>query len=642
MKPDQGKPASQMPEESRRFDGALGETEAQYRAIIESSADGFWVVGGEGPLIAVNDAYVRRSGYSRAELLGMRVADLDAQETPADARRHLDKIRRQGSDVFETFHRTKSGEIWPVEVNVTYRPEAGGRFFAFMRDISKRKRLEAALRESEERFRLAMEAAAEGLWDWNLVTGDVYYSPGYATMLGYEPGELQPHVSGWIGLLHPDESDSIVRQAQDLLNDPGHYAMEFRLRRKDGGYCWVLSRGKVIESDATGKPRRAIGTHMDITERRRVRQALEEARNLLAEAQNLAHLGSFEFVVADGTTVWSDEEFRIYGLDPAGPSPSYEDMLARCIPPDDAPLLREAMHRMMEMPGTHEFEHRVVRPDGSMRWVYNRVHPYFDEQGRLLRYLGTTLDITERKRREEEAHKHGELMQVLAWHQVAVQTAAAFAHELNQPLVSIAAYNEVALRNLRGGREKAAQLAQAIEGSHAQALRAGQVLRELVEQLHRGAAEPRPFDLNALIKDVIEKFPRRGFDGLRAKLDLEPGLPAVRGNPLQTEKVLLNLIRNGMEAMEHAGVAPAAFAIVVRTLAGHNMAQVTVRDSGPGLDADTARRAFEPFFSTKANGLGLGLVISRSLIEAQEGQLWLDPEDGPGAVFHFTLPFADE
>lgn len=748
---------------------ALVERDACYRAVVESSVDGFWMLDDRGRFIAVNDVYVKRSGYSREELLTMRIADLEARETPAAARRHQEKVRRQGADLFETCHRAKSGEIWPVEVNANFRADAGSRYFAFVRDITARKRLEAELRLGEERFRLAMEAAAEGIWDWRLASGEVYYSPGYAAMLGYEPDEIEPHINAWIGQLHPDEAQTMVREANRRLHEFGHCSLEFRLRRKDGGYCWVLSRCKVVERGGDGKPGRVIGAHMDIserkrselawqeseerlrlfiehapaalamfdrdmrylvasrrwrddyslgdraivgrchyevfpeigedwravhrrglageavradedrfvradgsahwlrwevlpwwaasgevggiviftediTERKRARQALEEARNTLAEAQKIAHLGSFEYSVVNGATVWSEEEYRIYGLDPAGPSPSYQDMLARRIHPEDADLFHRTFLAAMLGKGTYELEHRIVGPDGGVRWVYDVAHPYFDEQGRLVRYIGTTMDITERKRQEEEAQRHGELMQELVRQQVAVQTAAAFAHELNQPLVSVAAYTEVALRALRGGKGKAEQLVHAIEGGHQQALRAGRVLHELIDHLHKGEVEPKPFDINHLVRDVVDKLRKTEYHGFHTTLDLEAGLPAVLGNRLQTEKALLNLIQNGLEAMVEAGVSPAAFAIAVRTLAGQRMAHVTVRDGGPGLDPDTARRVFAPFFTTKANGrgLGLGLPISRSLIETQGGQLWLDPEDGPGAVFHFTLPFAHD
>ncbi len=381
-----------------------------------------------------------------------------------------------------------------------------------------------------------------------------------------------------------------------------------------------------------------------LIEHARATQALENASNLLAEAQKIAHQGSFEYDVATGTTLWSEEQYRIHGLDPAGQPPTLEEIVTRYTFPEDRDWLHQRCLAAVQSQREFDQEHRIVLSDGSARWVLTRARPYFDAQGKLLRYIGTTLDITERKRREA-AHKHNEMMQSLARQQVATQTAAALAHELNQPLAALASYSEVALHALDGGQEKAGQLARAIEGGHAQALRAGQVLHQLIGHLHKGhqgETGPQPFDLNTLVREVIDKVRELEFRNINATLNFEPAMPPVLGHRLQTEKVLLNLIQNGCEAMEEASVSSASFVVAVRTQTGRNMAHVTVRDSGPGLDAESARRIFDPFFSTKPNGLGLGLVISRSLIEAQGGQLWLDPEDGPGAVFHFTLPLAHE
>ena len=277
------------------------------------------------------------------------------------------------------------------------------------------------------------------------------------------------------------------------------------------------------------------------------------------------------------------------------------------------------------------------RKDGSVFPV--EVHfGLMEREGERL-YIGVVRDITEREHEKFETQRHSELLQALARQQVAVQTVAAFAHELNQPLFSISVYSEVALRALRSGN-KPDLLAHTVEGCHEQAMCAGRVLHELIDHLHKDNAESRPFDMNNLVKDVVNKMQKVTFHRFHARLDLDPELPLVSGNRLQAENVLVSLIQNGIEAMDEAGTAPAYIAIAVRRLTERNMAHVSVRDGGQGLNADAARRIFDPFFTTKPEGLGLGLIISRSLIEAQGGQLWFDSEGSPGAVFHFTLPLA--
>jgi PAS domain S-box-containing protein len=624
--------------ERTRADQMVNDINAQYRAIVDTSADGFWMVSEDGRIIDANEAYARRSGYSREELLTMRIDDLEAQENTEAVREHREKVRSQGADLFETRHRAKSGETWPVEVNVGFRPEGGGRFYAFLRDISARKQAEAALRDTESRLRRAQEAGGVGVWEWLVATDENRWSNETFRLYGLAAGSVTPSYNAWLSTIHPDDRAMIDLTVRDALARAAVIECEWHTLGKER---YLMARGSP-QFDAEGRLVRYLGVAIDITERKKTLQALEDVRTMLAEAQRIARLGSFEFIVDTGFTVWSEEEYRIYGLDPAEPSPNFDELLARHIHPDDVEKLRLAIARMMDRHEVYELTHRIVRPDGSVRWVHNLAHPYFDQRGRLLRYFGTTQDITDRRQQQEAMDRHSELLQSLSRQQVAVQTAAAFAHELNQPLLSISAYNEVALRALAAGPSQASQLARAVEGSRKEALRAGQVLHELVDHLHNGPGDSVAFDINNLVVEVVEKTRKESTVPFPARLELEPNLPPVIGSPLQTEKALGNLLLNGVEAMEEAGVAVAAFVVAVRTHNGRRMAHVTVRDSGPGLDAEAAARIFSAFFSTKPRGLGLGLTISRALIEAQGGQLWFDPDAGPGAVFHFTIPFAHE
>lgn len=249
-------------------------------------------------------------------------------------------------------------------------------------------------------------------------------------------------------------------------------------------------------------------------------------------------------------------------------------------------------------------------------------------------------NFTERKRLEMELQKRRGEMETVHKQQVAVQTAAAIAHDLNQPLVAISAYSEVALRTLRSGITTSDKLTHAIEGCFEQAQRAGRTLHELLDFLHNGETEFAPMDIGEAAREVIGFARAGGYGKFRPILDLEPGLPPVLANRAQIHKVLDNLVRNGIDAMREAEVANPVITISVRIMAERTMAQVTVQDNGPGFDADMARRVFEPFFSTKPEGIGLGLAISRTLIQAHGGQIWADREARPGATFHFTLPFA--
>ena len=296
--------------EQRLAEAKMKESEEHYRVAIETSTDGYWMVDTDGRLLEVNDAYVRLSGYSREELLGMRIFEIDVHYHPEKMKAQMEHIIENGHVQFESEHWTKDRKKWPLEVNVSYLQ---GRFFAFIKDLTARKQAELELEQhrrnleelvkerteqlakalekiqiNEERFSYALDATNDGIWDWDVKTNTSYCSPTYFKMLGYEPNEFGHDTeSHWIGLLHPDDRDRVVETAKERLETEGGYEIEFRMRAKDGSYKWILSRGKRVSMDENGNTLRAVGTHTDITERKRYEAELQAAR-FAAEAANLA------------------------------------------------------------------------------------------------------------------------------------------------------------------------------------------------------------------------------------------------------------------------------------------------------------------------------------------------------------------
>ena len=300
-------------ERRQRAEAELARAADRYARMLNTTSDGFWLVDtASGRLLDVNASAVRMSGYAREELLSMRVVDLDVAHAEDDFVARNAIIAAKGWEIFETRHRTRQGRL--IDVEVSTMPEADSKtMLAFLRDITERKRTEreirtlnaeleqrvaartaelaartAELAQAEERFRYAMDASSDGLWDWRIDTGESYCNPAYFRMLGYEPDEFAMNVSShWLDLLHPDDREAALEAARRYMASSGHYELEFRLRTRDGGYRWILSRGRVVERDASGAPLRAVGTHVDITERKRYEAALAEARRQ-AEAASRA------------------------------------------------------------------------------------------------------------------------------------------------------------------------------------------------------------------------------------------------------------------------------------------------------------------------------------------------------------------
>lgn len=376
--------------------------------------------------------------------------------------------------------------------------------------------------------------------------------------------------------------------------------------------------------------------------RREAELALRASEERLQLAKQSAGLGVFDFDSRHQLLNWDERMQELWGIG----SPhdvSYEDFLS-VIHPDDRATRLAAIVQASDPAGNGEYrdEFRITNAlNHAEYWIASMGKMHFDDN-HAVRLVGIVQDITEHKNLERVLQRQRDETQDAFKQQVAASTASAIAHELNQPLAAISAYSEVALHALNDENTPLETLKRALEGCVTQAQRAGTSLHELLAFLHVGKVAATPFDLNLLVKDALNIAKADGYKEFQSQLQLEPNMPYVLANRLQVQKVLVNLLRNAVEAMRSAGIPTVDIAVTVQTNQQLNMAHVTVEDSGPGISQDIIKRIFEPFFTTKPSGIGMGLAISRALIESSGGQLWLAPNTGTnnGATFHFTLPFA--
>lgn len=278
--------------------------------------------------------------------------------------------------------------------------------------------------------------------------------------------------------------------------------------------------------------------------------------------------------------------------------------------------------------------------DQSQRWLHFAGKVFFEDEA-AVRILGVAQDITEKKQLLLRLNKQRIDLDILSKKQMAIQTASAIAHEINQPLAAISAYSEVALHALKTKDLNPDRLNRSLSGCVSQAQRAGNTLHELMEFLQKGKIESTLIDLNEIVGKAVEITKHNGYGAFYSTVNLELGLPKVLANETQLQKVLVNLLQNGVEAAESTEIPIAKIHVNVSTHREPNMALVTIKDNGVGLTPAVSERMFEPFFTTKAHGIGMGLAISRSLIEASGGSLWYDTNSSNGATFHLTLPFAE-
>lgn len=267
-----------------------------------------------------------------------------------------------------------------------------------------RLRARTELRDREERLQLALSGADLGAWDWAVQTGRVTLDERWAQMLGYALDELTPHVTTWEELIHPDDKPEVMeRLTAHLKDETEFYEAEYRIKHKSGGWVWILDKGRVIERDAEGRPLRACGTHLDITTRKKVEEALRNNETLLAQSQQIAKVGSWQFDLTANQLSWSEETYRIFGLDPRDFAGTYEAFL-EAVHPDDHDAVEGAYsNSLVEGRAGYEIEHRIVRRDtGEVRHVYEKCLHTRNARGEVVRSIGMVQDVTERVEKETE------------------------------------------------------------------------------------------------------------------------------------------------------------------------------------------------------------------------------------------------
>lgn len=276
-------------------------------------------------------------------------------------------------------------------------------------DVTESRHLASALQEAEKRWQWAVNASRDGIWDIDVRHERVWYSPRCKTMLGYAPEEIEESAAAWTALVHPDDRAGREQAWRACLErQTPFYEAEFRVRAKDGGWRWILARGQVVEADAEGAPVRLLGTHSDISARKEIELALAQERGRLAEAQAVAQLGSWEWDVASGELWWSAETFRLFGLAPGEIAPTLEAFMAR-VHPDDRARVQSAVNASLRQDVPYQVEHRLVRPDGTLRVVQERGRVERDADGNPVRMVGTVHDIT----REQEAQLGSQLAEAV-------------------------------------------------------------------------------------------------------------------------------------------------------------------------------------------------------------------------------------
>jgi len=651
---------------------ALRESEAEFRNVVEGATDGIAILQG-GLVTFVNEALARMAGYSVGELTGASFLVVVQEEQRAKI---AERVRRriageQMPTSYELDLVRKDGTPFTVEVSagvVTY--EGAPAELVLLRDITARKQAQEALRESEERFALALEGAGAGLWDWDMVKDQVVYSTQWKRMLGYEDHEVEDAFSGWKDLWHPDDRPRIEEALDDYLSGKtSDYEIVHRLRHKDGTWRWIVTRGGIIR-DPAGKPLRWVGTNTDISERKQAEEALRQSEERHKEM--IAGISDVIAIMAvDGTLRYKSPNIeRHFGWLP-------EDLVGtngwETVHPDDLERIQgEFLALLDEHDSVVTVEYRYKCKDGGYKTIELTAtnltnSPLID--GVLMNYH----DITERKQAEDEIQRlNAELEERVitrtaqrdAFNRELEAFAYSAAHDLRAPLRAIDGFSKIVIDD--AAERLTPEEVEHLERVRAAAQRMAQMIDDLMglSKVTRRPLLRREVDVSATAREVAEELraaqPRR-----RVEVVVAPGMTAA-ADPALLRLVLVQLLDNAWKFTSHHDAARIEVGVAIADAdadggggdgagdagagvgddgAGREERVFFVRDDGAGFDMAYAKQLFGAFQRFHAagefEGGGIGLAMVQRLVLRHGGRVWAAAEVEKGATFFFTLPEAE-
>jgi PAS domain S-box-containing protein len=487
------------------------------------------------------------------------------------------------------------------------------------------------IKKSEDRLRLVIDTIPTLVWRARPDgVPDFLNQPALDyTGLSFDQAE-----TGWPRAFHADDKKGMLVKWSTIRASGMPGELEARLRRFDGEYRWFLFRAVPLRNEQ-GNIVKWYGSSTDIEDRKRAEEELRRSEAKLVEAQRVSQTGSFVWNISTGERVGSKEFFRILGYDQPH-SVTFEMVLQRAHPEDRA-FVEQAIDRAARAGKDLDYEHRLLMPDGSVKHVHVVAHAVRSEAGQL-EFIGAVVDVTATKQAEEKLHKaQAELAHVTRVTTLGELTAS-IAHEVNQPLAAVVANAEACLRWLDRESPDLVAARRSVEWVINDSCRASEVIRRVRALAKKSDIEKVPLDVNDVVREAVVLVQRELSSQLISlRTELAPSLPMILGDRVQLQQVIINLVMNGIEAMQP--VTDRQRELVIRSDQDEmRRVHVSVTDCGVGISAEIANRLFNAFFTTKSSGMGMGLSICRSIVEAHEGRLSISPNEGPGTTVQFVLP----
>ena len=608
----------------------LRESEELHRYTIELSRQMAFTAAPDGRIFSISPRFWELSGLEPGARPRDGIFPADRSWVMARWTRSL-----ESGEPFDAEFRMAPPGAEPryVRVRAAARLDGNGaalRWYGTVEDVDQQRRAAARLRDSEEMHRVTVELMRQIIWTTSPDGSDLVLSERYRELTGMSEG------SDAALTLHPDDRNAVTTAWAEAVAKGRSFAVECRLRMADGTYRAFHVRA-VPRRDEAGRISRWHGVSEDIEDRK----AAEHARRDVEERYRLAALATNDAIwdcdlIAD-TIDWSDDAAAILGSGDAPLGRTRGSWWKDRVHPDEkAAVLRSFDDAIEGEDRRWSATYRFLRDDGGIADILDRGFIIRDAEGKALRAVGAMADLTERHRAEAELRRmQAELIHVSRLNAMGTM-ASTLAHELNQPLTALGNFISGAKRIAARNSIDDPGLGEALDAAESGALRAAEIVRRLRELVSRGTVSVMVEHLPKLIEDAaVLAFLDEHALGVRHRLDLDPAAIWVRADRVQIQQVLINLVRNGVEAMERG----ADKEIIISTRAiGGDMIEVSVADNGTGLGNLEVDSLFSQFMTTKKGGMGIGLPISRTIVEAHGGKIEGENRPEGGAIFRFTLP----
>jgi PAS domain S-box-containing protein len=626
--------ARKTAEESRR------ESERNFRSLVETTAAVPWQADVESWVFTyVGPQAVKLLGYPLEQWYekDFWASHLHPDDKEFAVNTCLDLSKTAEDFEFEYRMIASSGKIvWVHDiVRCEHRDGKLVELRGFMLDISERKQAEEALRESEERVSLAADTAGLGLWVWDARRDESWVTPEGRKLLGW--GEFESvTLERFIQTLHPDDREPTREAVLRSMQNGGDYIAEYRVVLPDGAIRWITTRGRV-EFDGDHNPVRMRGVSIDITARKQAEEALEEERRFLRQVIDIDPNFIFAKDREGRFTIVNQAVADAYGT-------TVDDLIGKT----DADFNRnreevEFFHQMdLEVIDTlkERFipEERLTDAHGRVRWLQTVKRPIIDKDSIANQVLGASTDITQRKQAESELQRNRQELAHVTRISTMGELAASLAHELNQPLTAILGNAQAAQRFLAANPADLEEVREILKDIVQDDRRATEVIQRMRALVKKEEVAFAPLDVAEVIRDVARLI---HTDAVLLNVDvafeLMPALPLLVGDRVQLQQVVLNLMLNAFDAMKDCPTNERRVILRVEP-DDAGAVKVAVRDRGIGLSRDQLDKIFQPFYTTKRDGLGMGLSISHSIVTDHRGRLWAENNPDRGATFYFTVP----